>query len=244
MNPERQSVTEISAVAVATAFVSAVLYIYGMSVSLSFSLFDYLTTTDYLTFSIKWLTPTLVMASLGLIVHLFSERVERGMTEAEIAASTKNPKRTNVLRNLPWVIIEAIVVFATVVYFIGWRIHVVSDRTFYEVASGTLPLMWIIFASWYLSAPKLVQGWTKTRTLLFIFLPTLLVFSMFRGLYQGEVVISDGLPAKKIVTENTSLDAQVVLNLDGYYLIKKKSEKEIVVIRRSRVQEIREQLGK
>ncbi len=57
------------------------------------------------------------------------------------------------------------------------------------------------------------QGWTKTRILLFIFLPTLLVLSMFRGLYQGEVVILDGLPVKTILTENASLNAQVITQL-------------------------------
>lgn len=244
MNPERSSVTEMSAVAVATAFVSAVLYIYGMSISLSFSLFDYLTTTDYLTFSIKWLTPTLVIAALGLILHLLSSRIEGGNTESEIAANTKNPKRTRFLRNLPWVVTEAIVAFVAVVYFVGWRTHLASDRAFYATASGTLPLIWIIFAIWYLSEPKLIQGWTKTQDLLFLFLPALLIFSIFRGLYQGEVVISDGLPVKAILTETSSLDAQVVLYLDGYYLIKKKSEKKIIVIHKSRVQEIREELNR
>lgn len=244
MTESKLSVSELSAGAVSVAFASAVLYVYGMSMSSSIPIFDYMAISDYLTFSIKWLAPTLVLASVGAIIQLFLRRVEGGLTEDVIAATTKNPKRTTFRRNLPFVVLEASICAITFLYFIGWRLKVVSNIAFYDLASGTLPIVWVMFAGWYFSVPRIIKNWTKTLALVFIFVPALLVFSFLRGLHQGEAVLSDSLPNRKIVMEDTSLSAEVVLTLDGYYLIREKGNGEVRAIKRSRILEVLDQLRK
>lgn len=244
MNGEKPSFTEISAVAVAAAFISAALYLYGMSLSLKVPVFDYMTTTDYLTFSIRWLTPTLATAAISMVVVLFTRRVEGGLTEAEIVAATKNPKRTARRRNLPFIVIQVMVFVLTVLYFIGWKLGVVSNRAFYDLAAGTLPVIWVVFAGWYLAAPRIVKNWNRAPVIAFIFLPALLILAFFRGLYQGELVLSDGLNAKSVVMEDRTINAQVVLTLDGYFILKTEAEKELLIVRRSQIKEIREPIVK
>ena len=121
----------------------------------------------------------------------------------------------------------------TVVDFILWKRGILNNRLFYNTMSVTLPIIWIAFAGWYLSAPRIGKNWGRTTLLVFIFLPALFIMAFFNGLSHGERVLSNELPSKTIVMEDRTINVQVVLTLDRYFMLKSEADKQLLIVQQT-----------
>ena len=99
-----------------------------------------------------WL-PIVVAAALFLLVQeLLLSRLERGLSEEEIIASSPNPALTRRFRALPWKVITGL----AVVLFFLWLLF---GESFASARPLAFFVVWVLFVRWVFGHPRLDADW-------------------------------------------------------------------------------------
>lgn len=138
------------------------------------------TLTDHLQSWLIWL-PWLVLSGIILLgFELFLRRMERGMTEEEIVASSRNPSATEKARDLPYQVLKWL--FLIIIFFWVMIGEIVPIFLFF----WGLGIWWMSFVLWVLKhqmvrnrIPVLLQNFI-------LFLPFYFFIISGIGMFQGE----------------------------------------------------------
>jgi len=206
----------------------------------SFPILTFMAVTDYLAWSIRFLTPVLASFAVALILEVFLKRTERGLSEEEIAALTKNPSRTLRRRRLPWTVITVVASLAVFVNTIVYMAGVQPSTALFDSYRVAFPIIWYALASWYTQIPKLTVNWTRATYLLFLFVPALLPFSYFDGLYQGTKFRNVEINRYTLsrTSWSTPREARILIVLDKYIIVGDTAGASMSAIRSEEITEI------
>jgi len=166
---------------IASASVAAsVVYDWGFLKGLGLELGEIPTSlSDHVRSALVWI-PGLLSASLfWLVMYLFTRRVEQGLTEEEIVASSKNPKAIGRFRKSSEVGVLAVM-------FLGAAGYVLFG---FESSAAALvfavPLLWLFFVSWVFSHPRVQARTVRWARMALLAGPALLFFVYFFGYARG-----------------------------------------------------------
>ena len=227
---------ELIALLSGLAFILTVVYIYGLSSSIGVNIQQYISINDYLSYSVKWLTPILATLSITVIFHLLTKRIEKGASEEEIIANSNNPNFTRKFRKITInsfpIILLVIALLDAVLYFFG----IIPKYMVYSISSIALPALWLLFAEWYIKVPKLTQNWDIIFLKLFIYIPAILIFTFFYGLYQGDLILNkENVISLYLVNNQNSVSGKLIITLDKYIILKDESLNKFKIIPTSNV---------
>ena len=178
---------EVIAGVTGSAFIATVVYLFGYSSTLRLNLFLYFGLNDYLRLAVEWLPPVLVAWLFGAMLNEYFKRLERGLTEDEIVATSSNPRKTSRFRDLADrafpVLIVVMAISDTVLYYIG---DMPRERVFLTWGAAA-PLLWLASVNWYVRVPRLAARVASVpgKYLGVVVIPMFLLGTFFYGVYSG-----------------------------------------------------------
>jgi hypothetical protein len=197
---------------VAAGFVVSLVYDWGFFTALGLNpqMFP-MTIADHFSTALLWL-PSLLAISLFYVAGEFQfRRVERGLTEQEIAQSSQNRKALRRFREWPYLLLKWVAVFGLIFYIC---LGAPLPSIFVAVA-------WIAFAEWCYSAPLIKLRRNKAVQLLFTFVPAIGLIAYFSGLNEGNNrrQIAERIVTIERMNESTALRGKMLRILEGGALI-------------------------
>ena len=214
-------VAEGLAIIIAIGFTLSVIYDWGFFYALGID-FNFVPTTtrDHLRTCLLWLPYIFLIAIFYYALEFQFQRVERGLTEDELAESSSNPEKTKKLRKRPWKVIKWLGPLALINYIL-----------FGDIYSSSLPfalaMVWLIFAEWCYSAPLIQMRRSWLAQLAFTLLPIMFIFSFFSGYHKA---VSNSLGNENhikliVKNKNSDINGNLLRNFErGVLLINKENK--------------------
>lgn len=226
----------------AGSLILTIVYLHGYSITLGVSLFLYFGLNDYFRLAIELLPPLIGAGIVGVLVTRFFTRVERGATEPEIAAQSRNPKFTRRFRQfgdaaMPIALVAA-AVFNTALSFFR---PVPSERLYglWGVAGGVL---WFALVAWYVKEPKVVQKWTASWYLFVTLFPALAILAFCYGLYAGktgtQLYTRPSDVQISLRGETTPMAGRILFLLNDYVVLRGQQAVGVIAVPRAEVTRI------
>ena len=130
--------------------------------------------SDHVRSWLIWL-PFVITPVLVLLTHeLLMSRLERGLTEEEIVASSRNPARARLIRNGP----RKLISFMALLLLLLWL-------TFGEVFSKgriiAFPITWMIFIHWVFRHPRMDARYSAVTKNIMAYVPAVFFVVFFVG---------------------------------------------------------------
>ena len=187
------SITAVAAVSV----VLSVVYDWGFYSALNISFAEAPTAlSDHIHSWLVWL-PKVIVAIIGFAAfEMLNRRIERGMTEKELIASSPLPRFTRVVRASPYTFMGLFGIFG----LIGWILfgsHLVQPGWLYL----SMILVWFMFSGWVFSEPTLFARHSKVF-LCFYWIPPVIFFVFYMGQSDANKQISLKDPNYRISSES------------------------------------------
>ena len=129
------------------------------------------TITDHVQTWLIWLPGVIVMVIFVLARELFLIRVERGMTEEELIAASRHPRRTKIIRAIPIYLIVQMCIAIVILWLLFGELLFTS-------ALISLAVCWVAFMGWVFGH-SLVNNRLSYLMKLFSFFAPPLVFVVF-----------------------------------------------------------------
>ena len=190
---------------------------------------------DHVRDTIVWL-PKVTLSAFGVfIIELFNRRVEQGMTEEEIIASSPMPRFTKAIRNSPTYFFIAGAIFIPVATFY-WGIVLPLEA--YMISSI---ILWFVFQSWLFGHPRIIERTPYKFYVLTKWLPVLMLWLGFQGAISArtDLVMPTVLSNLKLSDGNVISGVQLktferailikIVNSDKYSIVPWSSISEIVL---------------
>jgi hypothetical protein len=224
----------------AATFVLSIVYLLGCAIDLGLNLFLYFSLQDYFRFAIQWFPIVLVLLIAGALVEMLLRRVERGATEEQIAAATRNPELTMKVRRYSERALLGVLVFVTVLHTVLWffKVRLVSANELFLLWGVTGGIVWLALVQWYVREPNMIERWSKGTFFFVEFFPALAWFVFFLGLSRGGVTppFIHQPDVQIFLHESTApFEGRVLFLLDDYVVLRKKGDDNITVMRRADV---------
>jgi len=241
-------ISEVIGILSGLSVILTIIYVYGFSKSSGIFLFRYFTINDFLKISIEWLTPSLIGFLISILFYLFTKRVEKGLSEEEIALTSKNPIFTWKFRKFSDTVPLYLIVTIAIIYVILSLFNLVSPLKLYSIWIIAGPFSWLIFISWYVKVPRLVKKWNSKYLILIIILPSIMLYSLFKGLYDGEKILSNknNYSYTKILLMRNSkeMKGKIIFILNNYIIFIDKDSDSLRIFPPSRLKILQEMLKK
>lgn len=236
--------TEIVAGVSASAFALTVIYVLGYSLTLRVNLFLYFGLNDYFRLAAEWLPPVLAGWLVGVLLNEYFKRVEKGLTEDEIIATSKHPQRTRRFREgadraLP-IVIVVVAVSYTVLYFFG---DIPRQRLLATWGLAT-PILWLALVNWYLRMPRLAARVAQIQIgyPVITVVPMFIIGSFFYGLYSGAAgsrLYVRPVDAELVVADDSAaVCGRILFALKDHLLVQEASDSTIIIFPTSAIQRI------
>lgn len=139
------------------------------------SLFEVMTISDQIEGVAIWTVPVVGFFSIGFFADLFFRRVERGMTEEQLIATSPTPRFTRWFRKSHDVAVWAL---AGLLVFSGL---ISSPNEDWLPYSYLFLFIWFPLISFIFSIPQLQSGYSEFARMLIFFLPPLAALSLGQG---------------------------------------------------------------
>ena len=179
------TVPVISGAAVAVALVFSIVYDWAMLRALGLELREVPTTiNDHARSAVIWL-PMVLVGFLGyVVIEGLTLRIERGLTEDEIVATSKNPRKTKRYRDLPYKLIP--VAAAMIVL----TLIALGERALNHGLVLALALLWMAFAQWLNSTPLIAVRRPFALQLAIVFVPAAFLAFGLAGYVGGRSLLN------------------------------------------------------
>ncbi|MBI3095774.1 MAG: hypothetical protein HYY97_12980 [Rhodocyclales bacterium] len=195
---------------------ASLIYDWGFYLALDLSFLEIPSVlSDHVRSALLWF-PKLAVSLGALLVHeLFIQRMEKGMTEEEIIASSQNPERTRRFRDGPQKVIALLAVLGVIGYIIAGDIFL-----------GILPLglciAWVSFSVWAQSPERLRIRRPIAIRLAIHLLPPISIWMFFTGYNDAIRLYQPRAGESHITIKNNPKPLAVVLlrQLDKGLLLK------------------------
>ena len=150
---------------------ASVVYDWGFFVALNLSFAEAPTIlADHIHSWLIWLPRVSVAVLFITFISFFLRRVEQGMTEDEIIASSPRPYITRIFRASPYIFIALLGVY----FVISWLLFG-SKYTPIEFLLFGLIIVWFIFCRWVFSHPVVREHHSDLFVRLFFWIPPILI---------------------------------------------------------------------
>ena len=134
------------------------------------------TIADHLQSWLVWLPRVSVVVLILLAIEFFLRRMEHGMSEEEIIASSDNPAALRKFRNRPYV-------FTLMICIISFLIWIaVGEPSPISSATVALAVIWIGFANWIFGHPTVRARSSIVLRKLFTIVPPVVLFALGWGM--------------------------------------------------------------
>lgn len=198
---------------------ASLLYDWGFYLALDLSFLEVPSVlSDHVRSALLWFPK--VAGSLGalLISEMFIQRMEKGMSEDEIIASSPNPERTKRLRESPHKLIALIAMLGVIGY-------VIAGDLFLGILPLGLCIGWITFSVWAQSPERLLVRRPIAIRLAIHALPPIAMWLFFTGYNDAVRLYQPSAGSSQISIRNTSKPESVVLlrQLDKGLLVKEQN---------------------
>lgn len=175
------------AVLIPAGFIVSAVYDWGFFYALDLNFNEIPTTiTDHFRTGILWFPPLIALIVFYYAIEFQFQRVEMGLTEEEIIASSKNPEKLRRFRGLPYKLFAWIAPLGVLNYFL------IGD-----IVAGSLPLFltisWVTFADWCYSARLIQLRRNKNIQTAFTLIPVVAFLAFFSG-YNNSITASQHKP--------------------------------------------------
>lgn len=235
-------ISEVVGLGSAAAFLVTIVYLYGYSRGLGVNLFLYFSLNDYFRLAIEWLPPVIGSGIIGALISKFFTRVERGASEAEIAARSTNPRFTMTFRRLGDAAPAAVLVLAAVAETVRSFFTSVPSERLYVVWGAGAVVLWFTLIGWYVKEPKLVAGWSRPVHLGVRLVPALAIAALSYGLYAGTTGTRLYSPPADVQLwlkgETTPVVSRLLFVLDDFFVLRAQDGAPVVTIPRAEVTKV------
>ena len=164
---------------------------------------------DFLIAALIWLPSAVLSVFVGYVVDMFSTRIEGGMTEDEIAATSSNPSFTKKFRASPMIVIMVLSVIFGPLNFL-----VLPNEPIYAFIIAIM-VLWVVFVSWVLGHPRLSKRFSPVSRSLFLIGPLIVIFVLGNGAKQARDDLRATSGNDIIYTNNRVIDNVLVLRAMG-----------------------------
>ena len=235
-------ISEVLGLGSAAAFILTIVYLYGYSRGLGVNLFLYFSLNDYFRLATEWLPPLLGSGIVGTLISKFFTRVERGATEAEIAARSRNPGFTRTFRRFgnaaPPTALVVIAAFETVRSFFTSVPH----ERLYVVWGAAGVVLWFALVGWYVREPRLVARWSRPLYLCVTLFPALAIAALTSGFYAGKNGTRLYSPPADVQIwikgQASPVASRVLFVLDDFFVLRGHDAPSVVAIPRAEVTKV------
>jgi hypothetical protein len=189
--------------------------------------------SDHLRSSLNWLPTATIAISIFLILELFLQRVELGMTEEEIIQRSKNPERTRKFRESPKYIIIAMAIIILIGYIMFGELYA-NDLSF------PLVIVWLIFSVWVNNHPRIKERRSPEIRLMIRWLPPIMIFLFFMGQNNFESILKN-TPKTTVYYKSASdekSEVSILRNLERGILVYEHKRNKIIFIGWAFIQKI------
>ncbi len=207
----------------------SVTYDYGYLLRLGVSFAEAPTTlSDHIRGSLVWLPHALITVFGVFALELFNRRVEQGMTEEEIIATSSNPKKIKWLRESPWYLVIALAASILVLYFFTDFYYENPFRL--QMLQFSLVVSWFVFHHIAFSHPRIIERTSKGFYLVTNWCPAAMIFVVFQGYISADNLVK--AVGNEYIFEADGREEKLVLarHFDKYFLAwnKEKSRVEFI----------------
>ena len=190
--------------------------------------------SDYVAAALKWLPTTLGTILIMLIYEMYMKRVEKGLTEEEIIASSNNPERLRAFRNSPYPVLMVLILITGALYFLF-----IPGKPLNGPIPIAIYVLWLLFIQWVFSNERMSKKIGELGRVVLIFVPLVLILTASDGLNSAEadLRVTDG-KYSVLLTKEKRLDAQFLRSMESGVLLRTPTDKEIVFLPWSQVTKI------
>jgi len=227
------------AIVTGVGFSISILYDLGYYAELGYPFSELPTTfSDHVRSCINW-APLAIMVVLGIVFpKLIIVRLERGLTESEIINSSSNPRRTQIIRHFPYIIvIPALSIIGIFLYFMfGDRFRFGLPMFYFFV--------WLLFSGLVQYHPRIIARRSKCIIYLFMFGPAvcLLVYYTAKNIAYTDLRDKSNLTTITL-SPGTTLKTRILRSLDRGFIVHDPDTNEIKFIALSTVSSLVRQVN-
>lgn len=167
---------KVAGIAATAGLLVSITYDWGMLTALGITFADIPTSIgDHLRSGLVWTTYLIPIALGALIFGLLTRRIEQGMTEDELVASSRTPKLTKFFRRSANVLMIVSLIIAALLFLL-----------FGEVGYGFLTaiacaFLWQLFGEWVFSSERLSKQISRPTRLTLYLAPAIGIFAFVLG---------------------------------------------------------------
>lgn len=174
--------------------------------------------SDHVRSALLWFPKILISLGALLINELFIQRMEKGMTEEEIIASSPNPERTRRFRDGP----QKVFTLLAIVGVIG---YVIAGDIFLGILPLGLCIAWITFSVWAQSPERLRIRRPIAIRLAIHLLPPISIWMFYTGYNDAVRLYQPSAEASLVTVKNNPKPVSAVLlrQLDKGLLLKEEN---------------------
>lgn len=198
---------------------ASLLYDWGFYFALDLSFIEVPSVlSDHVRSALLWFPKVAVSLGVLLINEMFLQRMEKGMTEDEIIATSPTPTRTRRFRESP----QKLFTLTAMIGVIG---YVIAGDIFIGVLPIGLSICWMTFSVWAQSPERLlVRRPVAVRLAIHVF-PPIAMWLFFTGYNDAVRLYQPSAGSSQISIRNTSNPESVVLlrQLDKGLLVKEQN---------------------
>lgn len=198
---------------------ASLLYDWGFYLALDLSFLEVPSVlSDHVRSALLWFPKVAVSLGALLINEMFLQRMEKGMSDDEIIASSPNPERTKRFRKSP----QKLIALTAMLGVIG---YVIAGDFFLGILPLGLCIGWITFSVWAQSSERLLVRRPIAIRLAIHVLPPIAMWLFFTGYNDAVRLYQPSAGSSQISIKNTSKPESVVLlrQLDKGLLVKEQN---------------------
>lgn len=198
---------------------ASLLYDWGFYLALDLSFLEVPSVlSDHVRSALLWFPKVAVSLGALLINEMFIQRMEKGMSEDEIIASSPNPERTKRFRESP----QKLIALTAMLGVIG---YVIAGDFFLGILPLGLCIGWITFSVWAQSPERLLVRRPIAIRLAIHALPPIAMWLFSTGYNDAVRLYQPSAGSSQISIKNTTKPESVVLlrQLDKGLLVKEQN---------------------
>ncbi len=171
------------------------------------------TLADHVRSALLWAPKLLVSIGILIAFELFIRRIEKGLSEEEIIATSSNPQKTKRFRDSPM----KFMLYTAPLPVVGF---ILVGTIFLPALPMALCILWVGFSVWAQSHPRIVARRSLVARLSAHFLPPVLILLFSLGYFEAARLYELTKPQEVMLGPNTSESITLLRQLDKGILFK------------------------
>ena len=218
----RITIAQASILIPGISLAASVFYDWGFFTAIGISFAETPTTvSDHVRSWLVWLPYASIFILGSMLVEIAMHRIERGMTENEIVASSPDPKKTARYRDAPFQFLKVAGILGIILWILfGWL--------FIPAALIGAVFMWFMVSAWLMSYPAFRQLYSAGFQTLFNWVPPILILLFLWGFIGGLSIVDPKVTHRlHIKTQSAGVvpeDVSLLRSFENYLLVQNENK--------------------